>query len=169
VKINETNSRDIVFREYFATKLCHVFSGEKRLAFVLGKSSGRTNDRSLAQIRLEICENASETPSSQRSNPVVVADQSVNGWIAHIKAQFYSIPDIESIYMAIEENNVDLWLIIPKRNFALLRKIVDLEMQILDDFSAVKHPVFLFEFHVVYRCNATGSQFVPKGSLLIPR
>lgn len=95
-------------------------------------------------------------------------DQTINGWIAYVREQFYSISEVEAIYVAIKENNVDIWLLIPNRDFALVRQLVDQEMKVLETFVDIEQPLFLCEFHIVYRCGADESQLVPQEAFRLP-
>ena len=63
-----------------------------------------------------------------------IFDQTANGWISYIREVFYDIPQVESIYYTIDNTDIDIWLIIPTRDFSLLRRLVDLEMSVLDIF-----------------------------------
>lgn len=105
----------------------------------------------------------------QGCSDTVSADQTVNGWIAYVREEFYSIAGVEALYVVSEENNVDIWLVIPNRDFALLRELVEREMKVLETFIVIEEPLFLFEFHIVYRCGADESKFVPKRAIRIPR
>ena len=96
-------------------------------------------------------------------------DQTVNGWIAYVKEQFYTVSQVESIYYTIDDIDIDVWLIIPTRNFNLLRRLIDLEIRVLDIFSTANLSLYRFEFHIIYRNNASEHQIVPKKALRLPR
>ncbi len=161
----QTSSQDITIREYSMTTMCDMWSRSLDSVFVSSKPVRRT----LKRFSMPSCENSSEAPISQKNNTVVVSDQKINGWIAYIREEFYSIPQVEAIYVAIEENNIDLWLLIPTRDFTLLRRLVDREIKILESFAGTQRPPFTFEFHIVYRCGADESQFVPQRALRLTR
>ena len=93
------------------------------------------------------------------------SDQSLNGWIAYVKEVFYSVPNVESVYFTIEENNIDLWLVIPKRDFQLVRHLIELEMRILNDFVSPHGTQLFIEFHIMYRCGSVESQFMPREAI----
>lgn len=97
------------------------------------------------------------------------SDQTANGWISYIKEQFYSVPKVESIYYSIDDTDVDIWIIIPTRDFKLLRRLVDLEMKVLDIFSDTDLSLYRFEFHILYRNGANENQLVPKRALRLPK
>jgi hypothetical protein len=106
---------------------------------------------------------------SQRNTETVLSDQFKDGWITHIREHFYSTSQVEAIYMTINENDIDIWLLIPNRDIAIVRQLAEKETEILARFAALERPPFLVEFHVVYRCGADESQFVPQQAIRLPR
>lgn len=101
-------------------------------------------------------------------NPVF-ANQEVNGWMAYIKGIFYEFPQVESIYYTIEEDKIDIWLIIPKRDFSLVRRLVDLEMSVLDTFEANDKLLCQCEFHILYRGRNNEADLIPQKASRIPK
>lgn len=99
-------------------------------------------------------------------NPVF-ANQEVNGWVAYIKETFYESPQVESIYYTIEEDKIDIWLIIPKRDFSLVRRLVDLEMSVLDTFEVNDKLLYQCEFHIMYRGRNNEADLIPQKALRI--
>ena len=99
-------------------------------------------------------------------------NQEVNGWIAYIKDMFYKFSQVESIYYTIYEDKIDVWIIIPKRDFSLLRKLVDLEMNVLDTFETNETndtPLCQFEFHIIYRGRNNEVDLIPQRAVRIPK
>ncbi len=99
-------------------------------------------------------------------------NQEVNGWIAYIKETFYESPQVESIYYTFDEDKIDVWIIIPKRDFSLLRKLVDSEMNVLDTFETNETndtPLYQFEFHIMYRGRNNETDLIPQKALRIPK
>ena len=96
-------------------------------------------------------------------------NQEVNGWIAYIKDIFYEFPQVESIYYTIEEDKIDIWLIIPKRDFSLVRRLVDLEMSVLDTFEANDKLLCQCEFHIIYRGRNNEADLIPQKALRIQK
>jgi hypothetical protein len=169
---SETNSCDIRFRmwEHSLVGLtCQVLLGESGMILNTYDRRSQNLPSFLTQFVPETCVYGSKGVNLQGTSNTVSYDQTMNGWIAYVREEFYSIPEVEAIYVAIEENNVDIWLVIPNRDFALLRELVELEMKFLNTFIALEEPLFLFEFHIVYRCGANESKFVPKRAMRIPR
>lgn len=96
--------------------------------------------------------------------------QNVNGWIAYIKDQLYSITGVESIYITIDEKQVDIWILIPNRDIGLMRQIVEKEMLIVDNLDTDREPMFEIDFHIVYRYGDMGeSKLLPQQAIQIPR
>jgi len=96
-------------------------------------------------------------------------NQEVNGWMAYIKDIFYEFPQVESIYYTIEEDKTDIWLIIPKRDFSLVRRLVDLEMSVLDTFEANDKLLCQCEFHILYRGRNNEADLIPQRALRISK
>jgi hypothetical protein len=107
--------------------------------------------------------------SDNRLENVFFTDQEVNGWLAYIKAIFYEYPQVESVYYSIEEDNIDIWLIIPERDFSLVRRLVDSEMLVLDTFEMDDKSLCQCEFHIIYRDGHLESDLVPQSALRIPK
>jgi len=107
--------------------------------------------------------------SDNRVENVFFTNQEVNGWIAYIKEMFYVYPEVESIYYSIEEDNIDIWLIIPERDFSLVRRLVDLEMLALDTFETDDKSLCQCEFHIIYREGHIEGDLIPQKALHIPK
>lgn len=118
---------------------------------------------------LDTHEYISQATISQENSDIVSSDQSINGWIAYVREEFYSVPEVEAIYVTIDENDVDIWLLIPNRDIGVVRQLAEREMNMLDRFATLERPQFLIEFHVVYRCDADESQYVPLRAIRLPR
>lgn len=168
---SETSNRGVEFRLFehssFSSACQILLTGPGIL--LLDTGVRRTSPSFLAFFELTTREYSSKATALQGSRDIVSSDQTMNGWIAYIREEFYSVPAVEAIYVAIEDNDVDVWLLIPDRDFALVRKLVDLEMKILESFATLERPLFLFEFHIIYRCGADETQFVPKRAIRLPR
>ena len=108
------------------------------------------------------------TSDCRFKNPVFT-NQEGNGWIAYIRETFYESPQVESIYYTIEEDKIDIWLIIPKRDFSLVRRLVDLEMSVLDTFEANDKLLCQCEFNIIYRGRNNEADLIPQRALRIPK
>ena len=169
---NETNSCDIRFRLWEHSVFRSMSQRLLRKSHIMLDTCARrrqTLPSFLTPFVPDTYVYASKAATPQGSSNTVSSDQTMNGWIAYVREEFYSIPEVEAIYVVIEENNIDIWLLIPNRDFALVLQLVDHEIKILETFVAIEQPLFLFEFHIVYRCGADESQFVPQRAIRLPR
>lgn len=97
------------------------------------------------------------------------SDQYVNGWIARIKEELYSIPSVEDIYVGIEDTDVDVWVVIPERDIAALDQLADIEWKLLEILVSGKHPAFLIDFHIIYRCGRNIEDLAPTRAIRLLR
>jgi hypothetical protein len=89
--------------------------------------------------------------------------------MAFVKEEMYSISGIESIYVSIDGESVDIWILIPERDIDLVQRIIEKENRIIDRFINEGQTKYLFDFHVLYKCQATESELVPANSIKIPK
>lgn len=102
--------------------------------------------------------------SSEKS---VISDQEINGWIGYIKEYLYTFKQVESVFYQIDKENIDIWIIIPDRNIALLRDLIDAEMNMLDRFDVEGKSLYVFEFHIIYRCGVDEINVTPQGAIRV--
>lgn len=96
--------------------------------------------------------------------------QNVNGWIAYIRELLYSITGVESLYVTIDDKQVDIWILIPNRDIDLMRQIVEKEMLIVDSLNTDLELRFEVDFHIVYRYGSIDDrQLIPRLAIQIPR
>ncbi len=169
----EISNADIKFgiNEIVESKISYVGVYEQYSTFISTQIS-RTYDNEIDIFTLDIHEDWSiETiPNDYILKNRVVINQEANGWIAYIKDMFYKFPQVESIYYTIDEDKIDVWIIIPKRDFSLLRKLVDLEMNVLDTFETNEtndKPLYQFEFHIIYCGRLDEANLIPQRALRI--
>jgi len=119
-----------------------------------------------------------EMPSVSVEESVVVrnenrsmdaSDQQVDGWLSQIREVFYSEPMVESVFVGIQESEVDVWIVIPNRDINVVRHIAERQNLIMTAFSHVEHPVFFIDFHVVYRAGRNEEQLIPQRTIRLPR
>jgi len=87
--------------------------------------------------------------------------------IAFVKEEMYSISEIKSIYISIDGESIDIWILIPDRNINLIDRIIEKENKIIDRFIHDGQTKYLFEFHVLYMCQTDESEITPSNSIKI--
>ena len=55
-----------------------------------------------------------------------ISNQCVDGWIALIREELYANPSVEDIFVSIEDNSVDVWVVIPERDLTVLDQLADI-------------------------------------------
>lgn len=106
--------------------------------------------------------------STYNVQDIASSDQSTEGWVCRIRDELYSIPAVESMFMAIYEGDVDVWAVIPKRDISVVRQIAEAKGRILKLFAFAEHPPFFIDFYVVYREGRTEEDLLPKGAIRVP-
>ena len=97
------------------------------------------------------------------------SNQCIDGWLSHIREALYSIILVEDIFVSIEDSDVDIWAVIPERDIAVLDQLADIEWEILEMFVSEEHPLFLIDFHVIYRCGRNIEDLAPTRAIRLPR
>lgn len=105
----------------------------------------------------------------EESLPEDSVDSDVNSWISLIREELYSLSSVDDIFISIEDNNVDVWVAIPKRDISVLRQLVEIEGRILETLVSGEHPAFLIDFHVIYRCGRKIEELVSNRAIRLPR
>ncbi len=114
----------------------------------------------------------------EESPPVIIvnnkggfdsSDQDVNGWISLIRKGLYSIPSVEDIFVSIEGSDVDVWVVIPERDLAILHQIVEMEWELIKPFVSGENPAFLVDFHIIYRCGRNIEDLAPTRAIRLLR
>ena len=97
------------------------------------------------------------------------SNQHVNGWLSLVKEQLYSNPSVEDIFVSIEGSDVDVWVVIPEHDLAILHQIVEAEGELFDTLVSGESPPFLIEFHIIYRCGRNLEDLAPTRAIRLPR
>jgi len=97
------------------------------------------------------------------------SNQYIDGWLSLIREGLYSIPSVEDIFVSIEGSDVDVWVVIPERDLAILHQIVEMEWELIKPFVSGENPAFLIDFHVVYRCGRNVEDLAPTRAIRLPR
>jgi len=105
---------------------------------------------------------------AQNAEVIAYSDQSADGLIRYVRDELYSVQSIESIYVDIKEDNIDIWVVIPKRDIAVVRQIAESKGRILRLFASAEHPPFTLDFYVVYRDGRNEEDLLPKQAIRVP-
>ena len=97
------------------------------------------------------------------------SDQDINGWLSLIREELYSIASVEDIFVSIEDDDVDVWVVIPEHDLAILHQIVEKEGELFDTLVSGESPPFLIEFHIIYRCGRDVEELAPTRAFGLPK
>jgi hypothetical protein len=97
------------------------------------------------------------------------SNQSVDGWLSYIREKLYSNPSVEDIFVSIEDNSVDVWVVIPEHDLAILHQIVEVEGELFDTLVSGESPPFLVDFHIIYRRGRKIEELAPTKAIRVPR
>jgi len=97
------------------------------------------------------------------------SNQHVNGWLSLIREELYSISSVEDVFVSIEDTDVDLWVVIPERDLAILHQITEKEIDLFKTLVSGESPPFLIDFHIIYRCGRNIEDLAPTRSIRLPR
>ena len=96
--------------------------------------------------------------------------QDSDAWIRLLRDNLFSIQGIESMHLARDETTIDIWVVIPKRDIVLVRKIAESEREIMSQFiNHQRDSLFFFDFHTVYMESSRVEELVPRSAIEIPR
>jgi len=93
----------------------------------------------------------------------------VNAWLSLIRKELYAIPLVEDIFFSIEGSDVDVWVVIPERDLAILHQIVEREGKLFETFFSGENPPFLVDFHIIYRCGCNIEELAPTKAIRLLR
>ena len=95
---------------------------------------------------------------------------SSDAWICLLRDALFSIQGIESMHLARDETTIDVWTVIPKRDIGLVRKIAEIQRDLMSQFiNHQREPLFYFDFHTVYRESNALHELIPLRAIRIPR
>jgi len=97
------------------------------------------------------------------------SNQCVDGWIALIRKELYANPSVEDIFVSIEGSDVDVWVVIPEHDLAILHQIVEVEGELFDTLVSGESPPFLVDFHIIYRRGRKIEELAPTKAIRLPR
>ena len=108
---------------------------------------------------------------SREAENQTVSDVVTDGWLGKIRSEVYKHPQVEELYVSISnELLVDYWIVIPHRDIALVRTLVEDQRQnIIGLFARTPNPPFQVDFHICYREGRPARELVPSDATLIPK
>jgi len=98
-----------------------------------------------------------------------LTDQGINGWMSRIRDELYSISMVENIFVTIEDNDINVWVVIPRRDITVLRQIVEKEDELLKVLVSGDNPALFIDFHVIYRCDRDMEKLAPTRAISLPK
>ena len=110
-------------------------------------------------------------PEYKEPEPPISVDtfSNVNGWLSLIKEGLYANPSVEDIFVSIAGSEVDVWVVIPERDLAILRQITEKEIELYKTLVSGESPPFLIDFHIIYRCGRNVEELAPTRAIRLPR
>lgn len=105
----------------------------------------------------------------ESSNLQLQTQTHVDTWVSLVRETHYKVAGVRSVYFAKHENNLDIWVLIEKRDTELVRRIAEAQHQVIRSFSIASVPQFEFDFHIVYQGNRPASELVPLRAIELPR
>jgi len=129
-------------------------------------------------IEVDILDSSIKQPVPRYWVPMIYIDnkrefdsssQDVNGWLSLVKEQLYSNSSVEDVFVSIEDVDVDVWVVIPERDLAVLHQIVEAEGELFDTLVSGESPPFLIDFHIIYRCGRNVEELAPTEAIRLPK
>ena len=97
------------------------------------------------------------------------SNQYVDGWLSLIREHLYSNASVEDIFVDIEDDDVDIWVVIPEHDLAILHQIVEVEGELFDTLVSGENPPFFVDFHIIYRRGRKIEELAPTKAIRLPR
>jgi hypothetical protein len=101
-------------------------------------------------------------PSIDENLQIDIIDSVTNRLENFLAERFFSIPEVEYVFLSIEKDSMDIWTVINKLDREIRKKIYDVEYDILDIIKG-----FEFDFHVICRNNRTIEELYPSNARMI--
>lgn len=165
----QTSNQETKFGLFTSTELGYVFQTCAGALILADYSKKEDMHQVKCSLSFDIQQNTTMVNILQEITVLTLSGQSKNDWISYIREEFYSFPQVDAIYVTIDDRDVDIWLLIPHRDINLVRQLIEKEMKIFERFSDAEEPIFLIEFHVVYGNNSDENQLVPQKAIKLPK
>lgn len=115
------------------------------------------------------CEELSPIISTDSRIGFDFPNQNINGWLSLVRKELYSNPAVEGIFVTIEDNEVDIWVVIPEHDLAILHQIVEREGKLFETLFYGENPPFLVDFHIIYRRGRSLKELAPTKAISLLR
>ena len=90
-------------------------------------------------------------------------------WASYIAEKLYAIPGVESVYIGIERDHIDVWTVIPHRDVPTMEQVYQAEEDIYDTFSPAEQVSLFFDFHIIYRNGSDEKDLLPRQAIQMSR
>jgi len=89
-------------------------------------------------------------------------DSSTNRLENFVAEKMFAIPEVEYVFLSLENDSIDVWTVINKLDREVRKKIYDLEYDILDILKG-----FQFDFHVICRNDRNIEELYPSNAKMM--
>lgn len=90
-----------------------------------------------------------------------------NGWESYLGQNLYAILSVERVYVSLETEYINVWIIIAQRDIHVLEQISKVYGKIIELFGLTKQPPLLFDFHVIYRDGADDKDLISEKAVFL--
>jgi len=94
--------------------------------------------------------------------PIDEVDSSINGLENFIAEKFFIIPEVEYVFLSLENDSINIWTVINRLDREVRKNIYDVEYDILEILKD-----FQFDFHVICRNDRNIEEFYPSNARMI--
>ena len=88
---------------------------------------------------------------------------------SYLGQNLYAISRVETVFISLETEYIDVWIVIPKRDVQIMEQIFEVDKEIVGKFSLTKRSPLFFDFHVVYRDGSDEKELVSDKAVLLPK
>ena len=104
-------------------------------------------------------------------SPEQISDSQSHSWLNRISKTVYANPAVEALFVSRGEEAVrDYWVVIPERDIALVRELIDDQQEkVLSLFAQTENVPFQLDFHIVYRNGRDINELIPSTAISVPK
>lgn len=89
-------------------------------------------------------------------------DSSINGLENFVAEKFFIIPEVEYVFLSLENDSINIWTVINRLDREVRKNIYDVEYDILNILKG-----FQFDFHVICRNDRNIEELYPSNARMI--